>query len=313
MDGSNPNLAWMSDPATEPIDLSQAFKIYNQANRAAAQGAVEPAEPSDDGDTEGNEPDVEAEQQVPTGEDEPAAPNVSNVGDNLGIGGSANVVEPIDFDARKQEILRQIQSDALRAVRADFSKNNIAECSIEDLYSRDESTGRVRFKNPDDPGRDFASRAEAQQWVDAFNKQIDARFRQEVNKKQRELLGDYAPTLRLIEFAPKYEGLDKVTKDVFDDLIDPYAVRNRSGNIIGYNIDLNAMLSQAKKIAKRFAMQPEPAKPEGEPPVQPKVNGRPAFNMPTGSGKSADDKEPETIGEALKLYDKRQREKGKKK
>lgn len=302
------------DPATEPVDLAQAFKMYNQANRPAAGSDVE----DDESDGVGNGTGEPGVPSVDTGEgpdEEPPAGDAADPADDggsgEGAGGSANVIEPVDFDARRQEILRNIQGQALQQVRQDFSKNGITPCTIEELYQRDEQTGRVTFKNPDDPDRDFASRAEAQQWVDAFNKQVEMRFRQEVNKKQQELVTASAPQLRLIAFAPKFESMSKAAQDILDDLIEPYAVKDNAGNVVGFNVNLEAVAAQAEKIAKRFPG--EPAANTSEDPQEPAQQAnRPAMNMPTGNGKAPEEEEPKSIGEALKMYDRKQREKGNK-
>ena len=314
MDGQNEKTPSFGDPATEPIDLAQAFKMVNQANRAAAEdnvdtGNVDPETSAGEEPRGSGDGDIGADENQEDTSTEPAA------GGDEGIGEPSNFVEPIDFNARKQEVLREIQQDAINLVRKDFADNQITPCTIEELYVRDENTGRVTFKNPDDPSREF-DREAAQKWVDAFNKQIEMRFRQEVNKKQQELVVERAPMLRVIEFAPKFEALDQTTKEILDDLIEPYAVTNRAGEVIGFNVNLDAALAQAQKIAKRFNTQQantqntaDNQKAEGNEPE--KQGSRPAMNMPTGTGKSSDELEPKNIGEALKMYDKSNREKGK--
>lgn len=316
MSEQDKNPVSFGDPATEPVDLAQAFKMYEEANRAAAEPPVEAGGP--DAQVAAGDPgqpgEGGGEPAEGAGEDlAAAAPAADGAGDE-GAGGPADVVEPVDFDARRQELLQDIQRQAIDQVRQEFSKNQINPCSIEELYQRDEQSGRVTFKNPDDPQHDFSSRAEAQQWVDAFNKQIEMRFRQEINRKQRELVQHSAPTLRLIEFAPKFDAMSKVEQDVMEDMLEPYAVKDAKGDVIGFNVDLNAVASQAKKIAARFPKgAQEPAAGEGDDSQQQQQQpSRPAMNMPTGSGASSDELEPKSIGEALKMYDKSQREKGKK-
>lgn len=307
------NQVSFGDPATEPVDLAQAFKIYNEANATPAEQPVETGEPDEPVVTSDPGEQGEGSPETPEGSNggaEAASITADGAGD-IGTGGSPDVIEPIDFDARRQEILRGIQGQAIQQVRQDFSKNNITPCTIEELYQRDEQTGKVTFKNPDDPTRDFASRAEAQQWVDAFNKQVEMRFRQEVNKKQQELVETSAPQLRLIAFAPKFEAMDKAAQDILDDLIEPYAVKDNSGNVVGYNVNLDAMAAQAVKIAKRFPSQPAADESEYSQETQEQAS-RPAVNLPTGNGKNPEETEPKSIGEALRMYDKQQREKGKK-
>lgn len=286
------------DPATEPIDLAQAFKMYNQANRTAAEPAVddEPAaEPVPDGGGIGG---------GEAGEAAPAAEADASIGYDGGSGadldGSADVIEPVDYNPAREQILRDVQQEALRSVRQRFSEQQIEMWSIEDLYERDENTGRVRFRNPDDPNRDFQSRYEAQQFVDAMNKQITQSFRAEVNKAQREIIQREAPKLRLIEFAPKYDAMDQVTKDIFDDMIEPYSVRDNGGNIIGFNVNLDAVHAQAAKIAKRF-QQPQQQVVQGAEAAS-KAPTSPAMDIKTGASQSQP-QEPKTIGEALKMYD----------
>lgn len=296
------------DPATEPVDLAQAFKMLNKNDGEAAAEPVEPAESSEPNGSEdvagsnesAGEQGFAAPEQQPSTTGHDGAP---------AAGGSSDGIQAIDFDSRRQDILRGIQQQALSDVRKEFKNNGIEYCTIESLYQRDENSGRVTFKNPDDPRNPFNSRAEAQAWVEAFNKQIDTRFRQEVNKKQQELVGDSAPTLRLIAFAPKYQAMSQAEKEIMDDLIEGYGVRNRQGQIIGYNVDLDAVAAQAKRIAKRMKPAEAPAQ-QAQP--QPAASG-PAMDMPTGSGTSNDMKEPKTLGEALKMFDAQQRnKKGKK-
>ena len=302
-----------SDPATEPIDLAQAFKMYNQANRAAAEESVETGETvrdlgnaandggkgfegPEDGEPAGSITDTDAGQQDGTDD----------------LGGSADVIEPVDYNPAREQILKDVQQEALRNVRQRFAEQQIEMWSIEDLYEKDEHTGRVRFRNPDNPDRDFQSRYEAQQFVDAMNKQITQSFRNEVNKAQREIIQREAPKLRLIEFAPKYDAMDQVTKDIFDDMIEPYAVTDSGGKVVGFNVNLDAVHAQAAKIAQRikqYAPQPQ-AQEDGEAKAKP-ASKSPALDAKTGVSITGE-QEPKTIGEALKMYDKQQRESKKK-
>ena len=300
------NVVQNSDPATEPIDLAQAFKMYNQANRAAAQEPVadEPAaEPAPEGEAGGGI----GEHYPADGQGETGVAAGDDMGGGAGLDGSADVIEPVDYNPARETILRDIQQEALRNVRQKFSEQQIEMWSIEDLYERDENTGRVRFRNPDDPNRDFQSRYEAQQFVDAMNKQITQSFRTEVNKAQRELIQREAPKLRLIEFAPKYDAMDQVTKDIFDDMIEPYAVKDNGGNIIGFNVNLDSVHAQAAKIAKRVQQYAPQQQAQEEAGGKEKAAAKsPALDVKTGASLTGE-QEPKTIGEALKMYDSNKR------
>lgn len=297
------------DPATEPIDLAQAFKMLNEANRAPAGEELEEAQPDVGAD---------AVQEGQQGGGEPAQGDGSPaVGDEPGGGGEADggfadVIEPVDYDPARQRILKEVQQRAIQEVRRSFANDNIEMWSIEDLYERDEQTGRVRFRNPDDPNRDFSTRYEAQQFVDAMNKQVTAKFRQEVNAMQRTILQQEAPKLRLLDFAPKYAAMDATTREVFEELVEPYAVRDRSGEVIGFNVNLDALHRQASRIAGRFAMQPQvAAEPQQQQQQAKAAPTSPAMDMKTGASQTDGNGEPKNLGEALKMYDAQQRSKRK--
>lgn len=201
--------------------------------------------------------------------------------------------------------MKQVQNLALQAARKKFADNNIHEFSIDQLYEQDPNTGRVTFKNPDDPNNPFSSRADAQKWVDAMNKQILQAFRREVNEQQKEQMKSAAPTLRLLEFGPKYDAMDEKTQAVFNALAEPYAIKS-NGQVVGFSVDLNQLGNQAKQIAKMIPDQQQPAAGENqqEPPQK-----TPPLDMKTGAGKSEDEKEPTTLGEALKMIDKQKHQK----
>ena len=206
-------------------------------------------------------------------------------------------------------MLRDIQNNAAAQVRKEFNDQNIGYYSAAELTVRDEQTGQVRFRNPDvqderNPDYYFKSRAEMQNFIQAWNQGVDFEFRKAVNEKQRELLNEATPTARLIDFLPKWNAMDETTKAIFDDLLEGHEIRNAQGKEIGYNVNLDAVANQAAKLAKRFGTQaPANQEPEAQGTAQ-QASG-PALDMKTGNGKSADEKEPTNIGEALKMFDKK--------
>lgn len=205
--------------------------------------------------------------------------------------------------------MTDVQRNAYSQVAAFYKKEGIKTVSIDMLYERDERTGEVSFKNPDNPNKNFSSRAEAQQWCEAFNNQIKDRFKKDVQTKQIELYKQAEPSLRVLAFKDYYEAMDQTTKDVFDDLIDPYSITDRSGKIIGFNCNLEAMARQAYKISRRF-QQAAPKEEVSQQQAIPKQATKPAMDMKTGASKGNDDfKEPKDIGEALKMFDKMNRKK----
>ena len=290
---SNP---YAGENANEPMDLADAFSRIVKANAAAAQGDVEA-------------PEQNAGEPEPAGEAAaPSEPETASVGEATGedvLGGSPDVLEPIDYNTHRKAILDRIQREALNDVRKLFSDEGIQLVSIDKLYQRDEQTGRVTFQNPDDPRNPFTSRAEAQQWVESMNKQINAKFRMDVNQRQQELLNEYLPQLKVLDFKPTYDAMDQVTREIFDDLVDQYSVTDRSGRVVGFNVDLSSVAKQAAKIAKRFSNQAQQAQQQEEPKDQKAQGSKPALDMKSGKSISNDEQEPKTIGEALKMFDKK--------
>ena len=296
------------DAATTPIDLASAFKMLNQANREAAEEPVETGE-ADTSDN-GIEPVPEGiDQNGGEGTVEPAGES----GDGSVDDGSASSIEAIDFNAYKQDMLRDIQRNAQAQVRKEFDEQNIGYYSMAELTVRDEQTGQVRFRNPDvqddrDPNYYFKSRSELQQFIQAWNQGVDFEYRKAVNEKQRELMQLEAPKARLIDFMPKWNSMDDTTKQVFDALLEGHEIRDASGKEIGFNVNLAAVAAQAAKIAKSFAptaqqTQQQDAGDSGQSKVP--ASSGPAMDMRTGNGVSEDEKEPTNIGEALKMFDKK--------
>lgn len=302
------------DAATTPIDLAAAFKMLNQANRETAEEHVEDGADTGTDEEVGSDgsgvlSDSESETSGDVGE------NAVDAGDNSGVyaddGGSTSSIEAIDFNAYKQDLLREVQNNAIQQVRQEFAEQNIGYYSAGELTVRDEQTGRVMFRNPDvqderDPNYYFSSRTEMQQFVDAWNRSIDSEFRRAVNEKQQELYAYAAPKARLADFLPRWNKMDKNTKAVFDELLEGHEIRDASGKEIGFNVDLDSVANQAEKIAKRFSSS-SPQSKDSDNSQQKQASDGPALNMPSGNGESEFEGEPKNIGEALKMYDKKNR------
>ena len=133
-----------ADAATTPIDLASAFKALNKANREAAEEPVEMAGGNEDVP---DDTGVQAE-AGDDGSGMPVQPS-DDGGDAGGDGGSSDFVEAIDFNAFKQDLLRNVQRNAAAQVRKEFDDQNIGYYSAAELTVRDEQTGQVRFRNPD--------------------------------------------------------------------------------------------------------------------------------------------------------------------
>ena len=296
MDG-NENPIAQEDAATTPIDLAQAFKMLNEADRAAAESNVD----------DGAATEPAGEEQPEQGEDTVSAVADGQLqGTDGSDGGYANNIDAIDFDAFRQNALKEIQQRAIADVRKEFDDQNIGYYYATELTVRDERTGQIRFRNPDvsdpnDPNYYFKSRTEMQQFCDSWNRGIDSEFRKAVNAKQQELIQEEAPKVRLASFIPKWNSMDQLSRNVLDELLEGHEIRNNAGQVIGFNVDLDSYGARAVKIAKTFGAQaPAQQAPEV---AQQSVSSGPALDIKTGNGKSNDPVEPKTIGEALKMVD----------
>jgi len=304
------------DAATTPIDLASAFKMLNQANRETASMDMGAGQESEAGEPGGDEGISDEGEQVPTDESIQAADAASEPGDDGDDGGSSDGIEAIDFNAYKQEMLRDIQRNAATSVRREFEQQNIGYYSAAELTVRDEQTGQVRFRNPDvqderDPNYYFKSRAEMQQFIQAWNQGVDYEYRKAVNEKQRELLVQETPRAQLIDFIPKFQAMDSATQKVFDALLEGHEVNDASGKPIGFNVNLDAVAAQAARIAKSFSggsQNTKQANKQSSASETPAASS-PALDMHTGNGEATDEKEPKNIGEALAMFDKKNKEK----
>lgn len=300
------------DAATTPIDLASAFRALNQVNREATSMDMGAGQEGKAGEPAGDEGVPVGGQQVPADESDEAAGFASESGNSGNTGGLADGIEAIDFNAYKQDMLRNIQRNAATQVRREFEEGNIGYYSAAELTVRDENTGQVRFRNPDvqderDPNYYFKSRAEMQQFIQAWNQGVDFEYRKAVNQKQRELMQQEAPRAALIDFIPKFQAMDPATQAVFDALLEGHEVRDTNGKTVGFNVNLDAAAAQAARIAKNFgggqSVQQPDMQGEGKATV-PAASG-PAMDLKTGNGKSDDEREPTNIGEALKMFDKK--------
>ncbi len=206
-------------------------------------------------------------------------------------------------------MLRDIQKNAQNQIRKEFNDQNIGYYSMAELTIRDEQTGRVMYRNPDvqderDPNYYFKSRKELADFCDSWNKGVDYEYRKAVNERASKLMQQEAPKARLMDFWPKWQAMDGRTKTVFDALLEGHEIRDANGKEIGYDVNLHSVAAQAERIAKSFGggVQQQAGQDDGS--GKAPVSSEPALDAKTGNGKAADEKEPTSIGEALKMLDK---------
>lgn len=232
-------------------------------------------------------------------------------------GGTPQVEETVEFIDYKSVCRAYIESTQKLAIDATnklFRDNNVSKITINDLYEKDER-GRVSFRNPDDPDRSFQSRAEAQQWCDAFNSQVDAEWRRTAQSFQQGYIKDIQPMLRLMDFAPEFDAMSSQEQKVFDNVVEDYAVKDKAGMVVGYSCDLRQAKQVALNICKSIGTQNEQLAPAGDPQEQISGDG-PAVDAKTSSSGNPQNTNdaPKSVQEAMKMINeqkKKEKENGK--
>lgn len=282
--------------APEPTTLAEAFQALRQDSAASAGDASQ--------DIAGGQADVP---EMGQGYDDLGGSELGDTSGDQVLGGNDGEDQDnltlFDPNPARQEIVKSIQQEARAQVQKMFADAGVRLMDISDLYERDDGSGRVSFRNPDDPGRPFGSRYEAQQWVDSMNKQINSRFRQEIGKKQQEIAQQMLPVFALVDFAPQWQQMSKDEQDVFDAIIEPYAITGRDGKTIGFNCNLQAAARQAAAICQKFnSRQPQGFQQAAQQAPQKKQRQQqasmPALDAKTGNG-TGDVDEPKTLEEAM--------------
>lgn len=233
-----------ADDQAEPEDLADAFARVAKMDAASTADALEAEEPGDDSgpddegaDEGGDEPGEDAEPADDDGYDD--------------YRGSSEQYPAVDYQSSQQAIVNQLNSDAVAQARKQFENDGIREFTMNDIYERTQD-GRVVYRNPDDPNHPFANRMEAQQWIDSFNKQVKEELIRTATEIRNKNVKAAMPALRLLQFAPEYDAMDPKVKEVFDDLIEDYELKNRAGKVVGYGCDLNRMARKAERLASKY-------------------------------------------------------------
>lgn len=278
------------DDVEEPEDLAAAFAAVQRAGKSEPAGDLDDA--GDGEDTGDDDASVDDDEPYETLENDRQDSD----------GGPGDAYSGADYQAVQEKLKRDVAQVALQQAATEFHNEGIRAITMNDLYSQDRQTGRVTYKNPDDPSRPFASRMEAQQWIDSFNSQL----RQEVQKRAREINRDLtrqvAPAQRLLQFAPTYQSMPSDVQEVFDDLIEDYAILNASNQVVGYNCDLDKMASKARRIAEKYVAKGSDkaaTKAKATPQRMPATDMR-SHGTRTSGGRATNE-EPKTLEEAFRI------------
>lgn len=277
---------------TEPETLEAAYQMY-------MQGQQEPAPEPDD-----------SEQPEPEPEPEPAAapePEQGTAGSEQGSqqqSGQSGGYSLDDFD-------RILFNNAVTATNTIFEKEGISTRRLttrdlaEPVLDRDGNpTGDIRYRNLDvadehAPNAYFTDRSSARRFLEDYNKDLEEGYAATVRQQKAELDKTYQITKSYLQFVPRLQAADKTTQEIFNELVQPYGVRDAQGNFMGYNTNLNTALQQAESLSKRLqATQPKAA--------EPKAASTPAVDM-NSSSNGAEEAEPTNLSEALAMLNKKKK------
>ena len=219
----------------EPDDLASAFAALQRSRQDDADGDV-----GDGGDDSDDDEDEESDDEALDDDGQDAD------------GGPGDGYAGADYQALQDQLTAEVNRAAMQQAVAEYQRDGIRPITMNDLYQRDQSTGRVTYINPDDSSRPFSSRMEAQQWIDSFNSQLRQEIQTRARAVSRELSKQMAPARRLLAFAPTFDAMDERIREVFDDLVEGFEVRNQQGDVVGYTCDLDRMAERARSMAEKY-------------------------------------------------------------
>lgn len=273
----------------EPDDLASAFAALQRSRQDDADGDV--GDGGDDSDDNEEEED-----------DDEALDDEGQDAD----GGPGDGYAGADYQALQDQLTAEVNRAAMQQAVAEYQRDGIRPITMNDLYQRDQSTGRVTYINPDDSSRPFSSRMEAQQWIDSFNSQLRQEIQARARAVSRELSEQMAPARRLLAFAPTFDAMDAQTREVFDDLVEGFEVCNQRGDVVGYTCDLNRMAERARRMAEKYGR-----KGGGNGATRREEQRKPAEDLRSHGSASArrkdPNREPKDLNEAFEIMRERRR------
>lgn len=284
----------------EPEDLAAAFAAVQRAGKGEPAGDLDgdgEGEDTGDDDADGDDDDEEYEALEDDRQDS--------------YGGPGDAYSGASYKAVGEQLSREAAQVAMRQAVSEMRKQGIRPFTMNDLYERDERAGRVIYHNPDDKSRPFASRMEAQQWIDSFNSQLMEETKRRAKEIYRDVNKAIAPSRRLLAFAPRYDSMSDNVREVFDDLIEGYEITNAGGEVIGYSCDLDKAMARAERMAAKYASksrQPKEQRARRQQAEQPATDMR-SHGTKLSEGRGVPD-EPKTLEDAFRIM-REQRKAGK--
>lgn len=246
-------------------------------------------------------------------------------GSGAADGAAGETVSEFDYSAEEvnetissieSSIEDQAVSDVANAMKASgkirVTRDGKLGASINDpdIYTKDED-GVPTYINPE-TGRPFTGdnpRAQAKQWVDDYNAELEQAFNKIAKQRIDELKKENEPIVHTLKFAETYKKLNDVQRDMLDSLIEDYEVKDEDGNAIGYSCDLDKALAQVNRQIAKLTERGKALHPKQEKPAP----TEPSLDMPQSTG-SSENKPPQfkSLAEAMSWSQDQMLKKGRK-
>lgn len=328
MDGIDEKLDAKKDEAPTIDSWEAAFAALEQRNKkeseetpAGRDGQPDAGESGQAEGTSGSDAEPVAE-----GQSDDAQLDGTDAGGSGAVDGAAGeTVSEFDYSAEEvnetissieSSIEDQAVSDVANAMKASgkirVTRDGKLGASINDpdIYTKDED-GVPTYINPE-TGRPFTGdnpRAQAKQWVDDYNAELEQAFNKIAKQRIDELKKENEPIVRTLKFAETYKKLNDVQRDMLDSLIEDYEVKDEDGNAIGYSCDLDKALAQVNRQIAKLTERGKALHPKQEKPAP----TEPALDMPQSTG-SSENKPPQfkSLAEAMSWSQDQMLKKGRK-
>lgn len=303
----------------QTVDLNEAFKLAQQMGKEpVGQTVEEPKEPTI------AEPIQAQQQPEPTGSAQQQSYQQADTGNMAVPGGGYQAsgddattdqrADDYNYEYAARSLMSHINRQANYETSQWLEKEGYKKITVDDLAIKDERTGDIRFKDPYRQNGYFNSLKEASDHVKAFNEQIDYKAQQYAQQRQQELLQQERPRFELMKFAPKLNTMSELEIQFMDDLIKPYEIKDKAGEVIGYSCNLDAVYQQAKTLVASMksrygniqsAQQQTAPQDASRPATDVKSHGS-QNNESVGTGTVDDITD---LSEALRFVQRREREK----
>ena len=328
MNGIDEKLDAKKDEASTIDSWEAAFAALEQRNKkepeetpADRDGQLDAGESGQTEGTSGSDAEAVAQGQS----DDAQLDGTDTGGSGAADGTAGEAVSEFDYSAEEvnetissieSSIEDQAVSDVANAMKASgkirVTRDGKLGASINDpdIYTKDED-GVPTYINPE-TGRPFTGdnpRAQAKQWVDDYNAELEQAFNKIAKQRIDELKKENEPIVRTLKFAETYKKLNDVQRDMLDSLIEDYEVKDEDGNAIGYSCDLDKALAQVNRQIAKLTERGKALHPKQEKPAP----TEPALDMPQSTG-SSENKPPQfkSLAEAMSWSQDQMLKKGRK-